>query len=200
MLFKSRKGASAASPAERALKSGPGSASSANGTVSVSQAPAGALSPEEIKRRANYSHNVMQAFGAIIAVYMRSKAHREQRLVDIENIVGPAVTTGQYSLAEATHKQNGLVTPVAVVLWASVSAAIDARISTEPEKPFSLASDEWKSGDRIWLVEAIGNQQVIGTMLQRLQATHWKGRTVKIRAPIGGGRVVTQILKEKSGG
>ena len=158
---------------------------------------AGTLSPEEMKRRADYSHGLLQAFGAIVAVYMRSKAHREMRLCDIETVVGAAVSTGQFSLAEATHKQNGIVTPIAAVLWASVSPAIDARISAEPGKPFALTPPDWKSGETIWLIEAIGDQQMLGSMLQRLQTTVWKGRTVKMRAQGEGGRIVAQTLTEK---
>jgi len=158
-------------------------------------APGGApLSAEEMKRRANYSHGLVQAFGAIVAIYMKSKFHREMRLAEIENIVAPAVMTGQFSLAEATHKQHGLVTPVAVVLWANVSDQIDARISGQPELPMNLAPPDWKSGKTVWIVEAIGDQKVVGAMLGRLQETTWKGRTVKMRSQGEGGRIVATVL------
>lgn len=206
MFFKSRKGMEPGNGAPEASAGlPPDVAPKTNGALSASNAPASvasippaiALSREEQQRRADYSHGVMQAFGSIVAVYMRSKVHRALRLADIEMFVGPAVTTGQFSLAEATHKQNGLVTPVAVVLWASVSDAVDARISAAPQQPLSLVAADWKSGDTIWIVEAIGDQKMIGTMLQRLQATQWKGRTVKMRAHGEGGWVVTQVLPSR---
>ena len=141
---------------------------------------------------------MMQAFGAIVAVYARSKVHREMKLCDIESFIGQAVATGQFSLAEATHRQNGLVTPVAAVLWASVSDAIDARISADPEKPFEFAQADWMSGETIWLIDAIGEQAVIGSMLQRLQLTNWKRRKVKMRAQGDGGRVIVHLLMDKA--
>src|SRR6266850_2043647 len=102
--------------------------------IPVPAAEGSSLSPEEAKGRADYSHRIMQAFGSIVAIYMRSKTHRELRLVDVENVIGPAIATSQFSLAEAAHKENGLITPVAVVLWASLSDALDQEIAAHPEK------------------------------------------------------------------
>lgn len=140
------------------------------------------LSPEQRKRRADYSHVVMQAFGAAVAVFMRSKTHRQMRLADIEGIVSPAVSCGQFLLAETTHKQNGLVTPIGVVLWARVSPEIDARIARDLEQPLKLAPSEWSSGDIVWIVEAVGAPPAINKLVQELKETSWKGKTVKMRA------------------
>lgn len=169
------------------------------GSVPGGEAPQpGSLPPEEAQRRADYSHRVMQAFGAIVAVYMRSKSHREMRLADIESVVGPAVTTGQFSLAEATHKKNGLVSPVAIVLWASVSDAINRELSANPAQPPKLAVADWKSGDHIWIIEAIGEQRMLGAMLKQLQASAWKDRSVKMRAREDDGRVAVRSLGPKA--
>lgn len=169
------------------------------GSVPGREAPQpGSLPHEEAQRRADYSHRVMQAFGAIVAVYMRSKSHREMRLADIESVVGPAVTTGQFSLAEATHKKNGLVTPVAIVLWASVSDAIDRELSTNPARPLKLAVADWKSGDHVWIIEAIGEQRMLGAMLKQLQASAWKDRDVKMRAREDDGGVAVRLLGTKA--
>lgn len=165
--------------------------------ASTSAEPA-TLPADEVQRRAEYSHRVMQTFGAIVAVYMRSKGHREMRLADIESVVGPAVTTGQFSLAEATHKKNGLVTPVAVVLWASVSDAVDQKLAAQPAQPLRLATTDWKSGDHIWIIEAIGEQRMLGAMLKQLQDSTWKGRGVKMRAKDGEGRIAVRLLGAKA--
>lgn len=222
MFFKSRKepdpAAQPAAPAQPATKPAPApplqaaapSPPAAPKPAQAAKAPAAAgsnggaapatdpLSPEEKQRRANYSHGLVQAFGAIVAIYMKSKFHREMRLSEIENIVGPAVMSGQFSLAEATHKQHGLVTPVAAVLWAGVSDAIDARLSAQPEQPMNLTPADWKSGNTIWIVEAIGDQKVVGAMLGRLQESTWNGRTVKMRSQGEGGRIIASTLAKSA--
>ncbi len=154
------------------------------------------LSEEQRKRRADYSHNLMRAFGSVMAIYARSPVHREMRLCDIETLVIPALTTGQFSLAEAAHKQNGLVTPVSVVLWASVSGAIDERITAAPEQPLAFGAADWKSGDIIWIVEAVGDQKAIGETMSRLQTNAWKGRTVKMRTQGEDGGIVAYVLQQ----
>ena len=122
------------------------------------------------------------------------------RLAEIEQFVGPAVSTGQFLLAEATRSQNGLVTPIAAVMWASVSAPIDQRLSATPAQPMNLTPADWKSGDIIWIVDAVGDQQTISSMIKKLQETAWKGRTAKMRAQGEGGRIVAHVLMERASG
>lgn len=167
--------------------------------IPVPAAEGASLSPEEAKDRADYSHRIMRAFGSIVAIYMRSTTHRELRLVDVENIIGPAIATGQFSLAEAAHKESGLITPVAVVLWASLSDALDQAISTHPEMPLALKPADWKSGDNVWVVEALGDQRVIGSIMQHLHQGTWKGRSVKMRTKGQDGKIGVQVLVQKAG-
>jgi hemolysin-activating ACP:hemolysin acyltransferase len=139
------------------------------------------LSPEEAQRRAAYSHRISAAFGEIVSVLMRAPAYRQLTLAGVEELVVPAVITGQFFLAEAHSKENGFTSPVGVVLWASVSPEVDYRLSTTLDQPFRLGANEWKSGDILWLVDAIGDQRIVGGMLKHLQSTPWKGRNVKLR-------------------
>lgn len=151
-------------------------------SASASQDAQGSLLPaEERKHRADYSHALMQAFGAIVAVLMRSKAHRQMSLADIEGIVGPAVVRNQYLLAELPDTQSGLVSPVGVVLWARVSPKIDERIVRDLEHPVKLAPAEWDSGEIVWIVDAIGTPPAINKLMKQLKETSWKGRAVKMR-------------------
>lgn len=152
------------------------------------------LSEEQIKSRAAYSHNLMRAFGSIITVFARSAAHRTRPLAELEALVVPAITSGQFSLAEATHRQNGLVTPIAAVLWANVSAEVDQRLSAEPER-FHLERQEWRSGDIVWIVEAVGDKEAVARTLQRQKAGMWKDRPVKIRVRDASGRVSIRVLQ-----
>ncbi len=112
---------------------------------------------------------------------MRTPQFKNVPLSSLEQLVVPAITTGQFMIAEAQVKKSGLVTPVAVVLWASVSEEIDRRLSGNGGEPVKLAPKDWKSGDIPWLIIAAGDPRLIKALLQRLQETALKGRPLKSR-------------------
>jgi hypothetical protein len=56
----------------------------------------------------------------------------------------------------------GIVVPVGVALWASVSTDVDQRLS-DLSAPWRLQPDEWCSGDTLWLVELVGDLNPTGT-------------------------------------
>lgn len=170
--------------------------------ANVALAPEGAagappqppLSAEEAQKRAAYSHRISAAFGEIVSVMMRAPAYRGLTLAGVEELVVPAVLTGQFFLAEAQSKENGFTSPVGVVLWASVSPEVDARLASTPEQPFKLTPQEWKSGDHVWLIDAIGDQRVVGGMLKHLQTSVWQNRPVKLRMKNAQGAIEVKTL------
>jgi cytolysin-activating lysine-acyltransferase len=100
---------------------------------------------------------------------------------DLEWLVVPAVLNGQFFIAEAQLKGNGMVAPVGVVLWASVSPAVDQRLAAAPSSPLRLQPAEWRSGEHLWVIEAIGDGDVVQAMLKRKLEKDWTSRTVKMR-------------------
>jgi hemolysin-activating ACP:hemolysin acyltransferase len=68
-------------------------------------------------------------------------------LADLEWLVLPAVLSKQVSVVQA--QQSGVPVPVGVAIWASVSTAVDQRLS-DLSAPLRLQSDEWRSGDIPW--------------------------------------------------
>lgn len=141
-------------------------------------------------------------FANVIAVLMRDPNFRNVRLADLEWMVIPPVMSGQYQLARAAvptvasaaqdKQKNDVMVPVAVVLWASVSAEIDARLSGSLDKPVELRTTEWASGDNIWLMAIAGDPRAIPTFLGQLETREFKGKTVKLRARSADGK--TEIL------
>jgi cytolysin-activating lysine-acyltransferase len=82
--------------------------------------------------------------GKIVTILMRSPQHKQHSLADLEWLVLPAVLSGQFRVAQA--QQSGIAVPVGVALWASVSTAVDQRLS-DLSAPWRLQPDEWRSGD-----------------------------------------------------
>lgn len=195
MFFKSKKGAT--KEGEKSAAREPDKVQAIPATP-VSPPPVLASSASETPKRGrrdpiSYSRGVIQAFGAVVAVCCRSKSHRGRTLGDIEQMVRPAILSGQFSLAEATNKKNGMVTPVAAVLWASVSESVDRRLSSG--EPAKLQAVDWKSGNIIWIVDAVGENRMLDAMVKRLREKTWKGRTVKVRARSTNGKLSTRVLQ-----
>lgn len=134
------------------------------------------------------------AFGEIIAILMRVAPYKHQSLSDLEWMVVPAIAAGQFSIAEAQSKTQGLTAPVGVVLWAQVSEELDRRLSTDLDAPLRLKPGEWRSGDKVWVIDAIGDQRIISAMLGRLRQSEWAGRAAKLRTRNAEGKAEVRVL------
>lgn len=66
--------------------------------------------------------------------------------------------------------------PIGVVLWASVSEEVEANLSRGTTK---LRPQDWKSGDRLWVVEVIAPFGGAEEMVRDLKANVHPDRVVK---------------------
>ena len=130
--------------------------------------------------------------GQIVTILMRSTQHRERPLADLEWLVLPAILSGQCRVAQA--HQSGNAVPVGVALWASVSTAVDQRLS-DLSVPWRLQPDEWRSGDIPWLVELVADPATQQALLKHLGQTVFRGRGIKMRVRDAEGK--TQIATFK---
>ena len=156
--------------------------------------PAAPLPPDELRRRAAASKAMAANLGEIVAVMMRVAPYRHMALADLEWMVMPALACGQFSVAEARSPASGFAAPVAVVLWARVSAEISERLAGETTSTINLKPHEWRSGDHVWVVDAIGEPRIIAAMMQRLRRGDWAGKPVRLRTRTADGRTVVRTL------
>jgi cytolysin-activating lysine-acyltransferase len=136
---------------------------------------------EEMKRRAAMARDVSANFGQLVSLLMRSRAHRFSMLADLEYMVVPAIATRQFRVAEGVSAEAGLVAPVAAVMWGSVSAEVDQRLVQAVDQPIRLKPEEWRSGDIVWIVDAVGDPKAINALLQHLKQNELKDARVKMR-------------------
>ena len=170
------------------------------------QAPAAAegtqpeLSEEAKRNAAMMSKALMAALGQIVTVLMRTAEHRAKPLTDLEWLAIPAVMTGQFAVVEAQSKANGMTTPISLMMWALVSPEVDQRLRADPNEPIRLSPNEWKSGDILWIVEAIGEQNLLQAMLQNAVVREWNGRpaNLRVRGPDGSYKIA--VLKPRPPG
>jgi hemolysin-activating ACP:hemolysin acyltransferase len=120
-----------------------------------------------------------------VGLMMRSERHRHYSLADLEWLVLPPLMLNQVMFAysrpqvpadkaEAAAKA-GVVgelppMPVAMVTWALVSPEVAAKLDAQKKAgvPFRLAPHEWKSGNRRYVIESVGNEDVCRSLLQKL--------------------------------
>lgn len=112
---------------------------------------------------------VAEALGQIVWLLSQSPIHRELKIKDLEYSFMPAVLHEQFrifrfgplpgseNLDQAQFAKLGLTKeglehlPLGVAIWAKLSEEAEARL----EQGEKLKADDWKSGDRLWLVELI---------------------------------------------
>jgi len=152
------------------------------------------LPADELKRRAAAIKLVSAAFGQVVSVLMRAPHYKHYSLADLEWMVVPPLVTSQFSIVEAQSRKNGMSAPVCVVFWANVSAEVDARLSASPGEPIRLKPNEWRSGDILWVIDAIGDARAVTAVLKRLRENEWKARAVKIRTRTKEGKAVVRVL------
>ena len=93
---------------------------------------------------------VSHMLGEMAWLLTQSPLHREFRIADLEWLVMPALAHEQFYVFRDGDR------PVGLALWAKCNKAAEAKLDRgmiEPENRLSL--EEWKSGDRVWLVDLI---------------------------------------------
>ena len=143
-----------------------------------------------------------QSFANIIAVLMRDPGFRTLRIADLEWLVLPAIMSGQWRIAQATvesaqpapagGQKSSFVVPAAIALWARVSPAVDARLSSDLDKPLALKPNEWMSGDIHWLIAVAGDKRVVPKFVETLMKDVFKDKPVKSRVMGSDGKVVVR--------
>lgn len=87
-----------------------------------------------------------EVLGEIVWLMSQSALHKQFFISDLEWLVMTPVLLQQFRLFYADDK------PIGVVFWARVSAEVEQRLTDGVSK---LRPQDWKSGDRLWVVEAI---------------------------------------------
>lgn len=164
--------------------------------ASPSRPAAAAPSPGSVVPlpRNDKAKQISASFGEIVAVLLRSPSHRKLPLTVLEAIAVPAVMTGQFALAESRSMTHGYQAPVAVVVWACVSSEIDRRLAQDPSQLNKLAQADWKSGDIIWIVDAVGQKEAVRGLIEHLRKDRFAGKQVRYREVTEAKEVVAKIM------
>jgi cytolysin-activating lysine-acyltransferase len=113
-------------------------------------------------------HTVAEALGQITWLFSQSGAHKNLKIADLEWSVMPALLVEQFRIfrfgplpgvdkLKPEDFPSGLTKdgfeqmPLGVAFWGWLSEEAEAKV----ERGERLAAEDWKSGDRLWLLELI---------------------------------------------
>lgn len=89
---------------------------------------------------------VSEVLGEMVWILTQSPIHKQLFLGDLEWFIMPPLVLEQFRIF------NGPQHPVAFALWATVNEETEQRLIQGAHK---LRADEWKNGDRPWLIELV---------------------------------------------
>ena len=180
-------------------------------SISVGTNAPEAYAAEAARRVRPRQGGFAESFAQIVAVLMRDRNFRAMPIGELEWLVLPPLMHGQFVLAHTRMsqpdtknkeeaKKSATLVPVAVALWARVSANVDKALSENLGAPIKLQPADWTSGDNFWLLALAGDQRALPKFLAQLGKTEFKGRQVKMRKRGPDGKVVVVNLASPGNG
>ena len=126
------------------------------------------------------------ALGQAIWLMLRMPMYRHVFLADLEWMVLPPVLLNQFQLFHAGRRA------VAFAAWAYLSPEAEARLQTQNPR---LSPVEWKSGDRLWLVNMFAPYGHGELAVAELAKTALAGKSFKMhRVNPDGSRSVNEAI------
>jgi len=128
---------------------------------------------ETAMKRGEVMRHLSMRFGDIIALLLQSARYRTFTLGDLEWLVLPALSAGQFAVIESQDRTSGSRGLLSVALWAWVSPEVHARLETDAKagKPVHLTPQEWTSGNKMQIILAAGEKSAVEQLLNRMSQT-----------------------------
>lgn len=126
------------------------------------------------------SCTVAQVLGEITWLMSQSKDHKSLTIADLEWAIMPAVLLNQFHIFYEGKQ------PVAAALWAKLSEAAESQVlaSAAAGKMIRLDARDWRSGERLWVIEIIcpaatPENKLLETIFEKLQSGPFKDQGMR---------------------
>jgi cytolysin-activating lysine-acyltransferase len=126
-----------------------------------------------------------EVLGEIVWLMSQSTLHKQFFISDLEWFVMTPLLLQQFRLFYAKDR------PLGVAFWGFVSEEVEERLKTGTSR---LRPQDWKSGDRLWVVEVIAPFGGAEEMVKDLKAKVFKDREVKFLGLTREGRKEVGVL------
>jgi cytolysin-activating lysine-acyltransferase len=143
------------------------------GSIFTEQAPTGA------------ARTVSAVLGEVVWLLTQSAQHKQAFFIgDLEWMVMPPILLQQFRMFHAKDK------PIGVILWAYVNDEVEQRLLSGSAR---MRPQDWKSGDKLWIVEVLAPFGGTDEMLKDLKAKVFPDRELRFRA-VEAGKGVTRVM------
>lgn len=116
----------------------------------------------------------LPAMGPVIMLYMQSSHRRFQFISDLEWLLLPPLVTGQCKLYMKKEY------PISFVSWAFLDEAAEKRLFRNGGR---LRPDDWKSGDRLWIIDIVAPFGGVENMLGDIRRNEFPDQVIRLIAP-----------------
>lgn len=128
------------------------------------------LTPEAREKIAGVKTQVHSSFGQVVLAMSSVPRYRHQSLADLAHLVIDPLVRDCIAIASPQPAEEAdpkaVFAPSAIAIWASVSAEVEAKIREQIKGgafPVRLKPGEWKSGDKVWLLDVIAPTRELAT-------------------------------------
>jgi cytolysin-activating lysine-acyltransferase len=132
-----------------------------------------------------HAKTVSAVLGEIVWLMSQSPLHKQFFISDLEWFVMTPILQQQFRLFYAKNK------PVGVVLWAFANDEVAKRLSEGTTK---LRPQDWKSGDQLWVVEAIAPFGGPEAMIKNLKSQVFADRELRYLTMTPEGKKEVRVL------
>jgi len=134
---------------------------------------------------AGAARTVSAVLGEVVWLLTQSPQHKQAFFLgDLEWMAMPPIILQQFRMFYAKDR------PIGVVLWAFVDDEVEARL---PSGNARMRPQDWKCGDKLWIVEVVAPFGGTDEMLKDLKGKVFKDREVRFRA-VEGGKGVVRVM------
>ncbi len=116
----------------------------------------------------------LPAMGPVIMLYMQSSHRRYQFISDLEWLLLPPLVAGQCKLYMKKEY------PISFISWAFLDESTEKKMFQNGGK---LRPEDWKSGDRLWIIDIVAPFGGVENMLKDIQKKEFPGQVVRLIAP-----------------
>ena len=145
------------------------------GTLPAAPASAEAqpnITPEMRLKLAELRTRIQSSVGQVVLAMVNLPRYRNQTLGDLTHLVLEPMLRDRLAIATARPKDEGEAESnigeslAGIAIWASVDDAVDAKIREQIKGgafPVRLSSEDWVSGDKLWLLDVIAPNRKLAT-------------------------------------
>ena len=160
------------------------------------------LSPEALAKIAGVKAQVHSSFGQVVLAMSSVPRYRHQSLADLAHIVIDPLVRDCIAIASPRPTEDAdpkaALAPAAIAIWASVSGEVEAKIKEQIKAgsfPVRLKATDWKSGDKVWLLDVIAPTRDLATAVLTSFNQIAKTRSLNIH-PLVAQLVDPEVLKK----